>query len=160
MMTSNYYDDESWKTPELRAAEDALEGSVAKADKVVKELELKEARGPIPPPLASPERVAAIKAAAESAGAAPHLRVLASKVRSGDLTWEDALTGKAFADPEIQAAMSGQLDKTAALFTEYKSGTTLDEILEVNAQATRLHANPNWDDDEDDGYQILRQEDW
>ncbi|MEQ0564719.1 hypothetical protein ABJI51_37065 [Amycolatopsis sp. NEAU-NG30] len=120
---------DSWKTPEIREAEAALDRSVGRSRQLLKELD----KIPLPPPepLATPERIAALKAAASRPDAPPHLRLVKRKIDAGELTWEDVASGRAFADPEVRALALPQLGEAAEMYQELREGATPEEVLEA-----------------------------
>jgi len=121
--------EDAWKTPAIREAEAALDRSVSKSQQLLKELEkikLPPAENP-----ATPERIAALKAAASRPDAPAHLRLIKRKVDAGELSWEDVAAGRAFADPEVRALAMGQLGDAQEMYQELRDGATPDEVLEA-----------------------------
>lgn len=121
--------EDAWKTPAIREAEAALDRSVSKSQQLLKELEkikLPPAENP-----ATPERIAALKAAASRPDAPAHLRLIKRKVDAGELSWEDVAAGRAFADPEVRALAMGQLGDAQEMYQELRAGATPEEILEA-----------------------------
>lgn len=120
---------DAWKTAAIREAESALDRSVSKSRQLLKDLE----KIKLPPVerTASPERIAAIKAAAARPDAPPQLKLLKRKVEAGRLSWEDVASGRAFADPEVQALALGPLGEAHEMYGELREGATADEVLEA-----------------------------
>ncbi|MCR6488156.1 hypothetical protein M8542_35545 [Amycolatopsis sp. OK19-0408] len=120
---------DAWKTAAIREAESALDRSVSKSRQLLKDLE----KIKLPPVerTVSPERLAAIKAAAARPDAPPQLKLLKRKVEAGQLTWEDVASGRAFADPEVQALALGPLGEAHEMYDELREGATADEVLEA-----------------------------
>lgn len=121
---------DSWKTQELRDAEAVLDEHTLAADELIEKAD----QVPLPPPdnPASDEKLAAIKAAAEAHDAPPEMRVLKRKVDEGVLTWADVLSGKAYTDPDVQAAMAAKMEQMREIYAEFEAGHTLDEVLEAH----------------------------
>src|SRR5436189_3203421 len=101
--------DDSWKTPELREAEAALDRTVRKSQQLLKDLEKIKLR-PLPK-TDTPERIEAIKRAASRPDAPAQLRLIKRKVDAGELSWEDVAAGRAFADPEVRALADEKLSE-------------------------------------------------
>ena len=120
---------EAWKTPEIREAEAALDRSVSKSRQLLKDLEKFQAP-PAEPPV-TPERIAALKAAASRPDAPPQLRLIKRKVEAGELSWEDVASGRAFADPDVRALASAQLGEARESYQEIREGATPDEVREA-----------------------------
>lgn len=122
---------DAWKTAAVREAESALDRSVSKSRQLLKDLE----KVKLPPVdrTPSPERIAAVKAAASRPDAPPQLRLLKRKVDSGALSWEDVASGKAFADPEVRALAMGNLGEAREMYRELREGATADELIEARA---------------------------
>lgn len=120
---------DAWKTAAIREAESALDRSVSKSRQLLKDLE----KIKLPPVdrAVSPERIAAIKAAALRPDAPPQLRLLKRKVDAGELSWEDVASGRAFADPEVRALAAGPLGEASEMYEELREGATPDEVLEA-----------------------------
>ncbi|GAB3143429.1 hypothetical protein GCM10027258_30470 [Amycolatopsis stemonae] len=120
---------DAWKTAAIREAESALDRSVSKSRQLLKDLEKLQ----LPPVerTASPEKIAALQAAAARPDAPPQLRLLKRKVDAGELSWEDVASGKAFADPEVRALAMGRLGEAHEMYEEIREGATPDEVLEA-----------------------------
>ncbi len=126
--------EDAWKTPAIREAEAALDRSVSKSRQLLKDLE-KIKLPPAPDP-ATPERIAALRAAASRPDAPAHLRLIKRKVDAGELTWEDVAAGRAFADPEVRQLAMGQLTETKEMYQELRDGATPEEVLEARTGGT------------------------
>ena len=122
-------DDDSWKTPELREAEAALDRTVRKSQQLLKDLE----KIKLPPmPKVDPQaRIDALKKAAAQPDASAQLRLIKKKVDEGKLTWEDVAAGKAFADPDVRALADAKLSEAKEIKEELEEGQSPDEILEA-----------------------------
>ncbi|WP_406628951.1 hypothetical protein [Amycolatopsis sp. WGS_07] len=121
--------DDSWKTPELREAEAALDRTVRKSQQLLKDLEKIKLR-PLPK-TDTPERIEAIKRAASRPDAPAQLRLIKRKVDAGELSWEDVAAGRAFADPEVRALADEKLSEAKDILEELEEGQTPEEILEA-----------------------------
>src|SRR6266496_3903073 len=126
--------EDAWKTPAIREAEAALDRSVSKSQQLLKELE-KIKLPPVENP-ATPERIAALKAAASRPDAPAHLRLIKRKVDAGELSWEDVAAGRAFADPEVRALAMAQLGDAKEMYQELRDGATPDDVLEARTGAS------------------------
>jgi len=122
-------DDESWKTPEVREAEAALDRAVRKSEQLLKDLD----KIKIPPlPKVDPQaRIDALKKAASQPDAPAQLRLIKKKVDEGKLTWDDVVSGKAFADPEVRALADQKLGEAKEIMEELEEGQSPEEILEA-----------------------------
>lgn len=121
--------EDAWKTPAIREAEAALDRTVSRSQQLLKELE-KIKLPPAPDP-ATPERIAALRAAASRPDAPAHLRLIKRKVDAGELTWEDVAAGRAFADPEVRELAMAQLGEAREMYQELREGASPEEILEA-----------------------------
>ncbi|MGV9297197.1 hypothetical protein [Amycolatopsis sp. NPDC003676] len=121
--------DDSWKTPELREAEAALDRTVRKSQQLLKDLEKIKLR-PLPK-TDTPERIEAIKKAASRPDAPAQLRLVKRKVDAGEFTWEDVAAGRAFADPEVRALADEKLSEAKDILEELEEGQSPEEILEA-----------------------------
>ncbi|QRP44148.1 hypothetical protein [Amycolatopsis sp. FDAARGOS 1241] len=124
---------DAWKTPEIRQAEAALEGAVAKSRELLKSLEKLRLK-PLPK-TDTPERVEAVKRAASKPDASAELRLVKKKVDAGKLTWEDVASGRAFADPDVRALASGKLGEAKDMYEELQEGLSPEEVLEAREGA-------------------------
>lgn len=122
-------DDDSWKTPELRAAEEAADNTMVRSQEVLEKADAMRIEPPEDP--VSKERLDAIKAAADARDATPEMRMLKEKVEKGQLKWEDVLSGKAFSDPDVRNAMTARLAEMRSVYQEFEEGHTLEEVLEA-----------------------------
>ena len=125
--------DDSWKPKALREAESGLAATLSSADELAREMDQIEI--PERDSTAKPDDVAAIKAAAERPDAPEELRLLKRKVDAGSLTWQDVLEGRAYADPEVRAALAPKLGELREVYQEFEEGHTLDEVLEARGAA-------------------------
>ncbi|SFQ43652.1 hypothetical protein [Amycolatopsis rubida] len=121
--------DDSWKTPELREAEAALDRTVRKSQQLLKDLEKIKLR-PLPK-TDTPERIEAIKRAASRPDAPAQLRLIKRKVDAGEYSWEDVAAGRAFADPEVRALADEKLSEAKDILEELEEGQRPEEILEA-----------------------------
>ncbi|WP_275291477.1 hypothetical protein [Amycolatopsis sp. La24] len=121
--------DDSWKTPELREAEAALDRTVRKSQQLLKDLEKIKLR-PLPK-TDTPERIEAIKRAASRPDAPAQLRLVKRKVEAGEFSWEDVAAGRAFADPEVRALADEKLSEAKDILEELEEGQSPEEILEA-----------------------------
>ncbi|MBN9740612.1 hypothetical protein DMP23_05740 [Amycolatopsis sp. A1MSW2902] len=121
--------DDSWKTPELREAEAALDRTVRKSQQLLKDLEKIKLR-PLPK-TDTPERIEAIKRAASRPDAPAQLRLIKRKVDAGEYSWEDVAAGRAFADPEVRALADEKLSEAKDILEELEEGQSPEEILEA-----------------------------
>lgn len=131
--------EDAWKTPAIREAEAALDRSVSRSRQLLKELE-KIKLPPVEDP-ATPERIAALKAAASRPDAPAHLRLIKRKVDAGELSWEDVAAGRAFADPEVRSLAMGQLGDAQEMYQELRDGATPEEVLEARTGPSNLLAD-------------------
>ncbi|WP_020657729.1 hypothetical protein [Amycolatopsis benzoatilytica] len=122
-------DDDSWKTPELREAEAALDRTVRKSQQLLKDLE--KIKIPPLPKVDIQARIDSIKKAAAKPDAPAQLRLIKKKVDEGKLTWEDVASGKAFADPDVRALADEKLGEAKEIMEELEEGQSPDEILEA-----------------------------
>lgn len=121
--------DDSWKTPELREAEAALDRTVRKSQQLLKDLEKIKLR-PLPK-TDTPERIEAIKRAASRPDAPAQLRLVKRKVEAGEFSWEDVAAGRAFADPEVRALADEKLSEAKDILEELQEGQSPEEVLEA-----------------------------
>lgn len=155
---------DSWKTPELRAAEAHLAEVEIQADEVIERAKAM----PVPPTgdPASRERLDAIKNAAGAPDAPAELRLLKRNVDEGRFSWEDVLAGKQYQDEEVRNAMASKLADMRSMYQEFEEGYTLDEVIEARggyppaapSAGSSPHASPEepHDDDYFDGGSFLR----
>ncbi|WP_344868065.1 hypothetical protein [Amycolatopsis ultiminotia] len=121
--------EDAWKTPEIREAESTLDRTISKSRQLLKDLE-KIKLPPVKKP-DTPERIAALKAAASRPDAPPELRLIKRKVDAGELSWEDVAAGRAFADPEVRELASGRLGEAKEMYDELRDGVPPEELLEA-----------------------------
>ncbi|ASO18148.1 hypothetical protein FHR81_002544 [Actinoalloteichus hoggarensis] len=145
-MTSRF-DPEAWKTPQVRAAEAQMAGSMGKARELLKQLETLR---PPPPVSISEDDVRQLAEAAKKSDAPAELRQLAQKVDGGALSWRDVLEGRAYDDPDVRRAMTAQLGEARELFQQFQEGFTLDEVIDARRAAEQAQ------EDEDGGGTFLR----
>lgn len=143
-------DDDSWKTPQLRAAEAHLDELATESDELIERADSL----PITPDTdpASKDHVEALQNAANAKDAPESLRVLKQKVDAGEFSWSDVLNGKVYDDPEVRAAMMTKVDEMQAVYQEFEEGHTPDEVLEARGVNPLNPPGPlpQQDDDDDD----------
>jgi hypothetical protein len=142
--------DQSWKTPELRAAEANLHAAVERGRATLARAQ--EVKAQIRPTPVSDADLRLIEQSARSADAPPALRALAERVDRGEFTWRQVVNGELMNDPGVRAAFQGNLDQMAQVYRKFDEGYTLDEVLESES-------GPD-DDDDPDGGSVLRHSTW
>ncbi|GLZ30677.1 hypothetical protein Lesp02_28660 [Lentzea sp. NBRC 105346] len=142
---------DSWKTPELRAAEAQVDNRLTEARELAARLQAQQL-----PPLPPIDTAAIARQVEEAAGkrdAPEHLKALKRKVDAGEFSWEDVVSGKAAADPDVQAAQQANMRQMQQAFQMLQEGMTADDILE--AQKPRRAR-----DDDDEGGSDFREDAW
>ncbi|MEU5691494.1 hypothetical protein [Actinosynnema sp. NPDC020468] len=91
----------TWRTAEIRTAEDVLAKSVADAEAAMREAA--KLRYPAREP--SAEDIRRVMAFAKSQDASPAMQALQRRVARGDLSWRQVLSGEAADDRGVKAAL-------------------------------------------------------
>ncbi|HEX7302115.1 hypothetical protein [Lentzea sp.] len=120
---------DSWKTPELRAAEAQVDARFKEARDLANRL--KETPLPPVPPVDFKAIAQQVERAAQERDAPEQLKALKRKVDAGEFTWEDVVSGKAAQDPDVQAAQQENVKKMKQAFQMLQEGMTADEIMEA-----------------------------
>lgn len=94
----------------------------------------------------SEQDLAAIERHAESPRAPRELKELVSRIKDGELSWDDIASGRAVDDEGVQAAMASSLPDLARAHQEIREGHDPDEIIDADQS----------DDDEEGGGSIMR----
>lgn len=161
----NQTTDESWKTPQLRAAEAALQAAAEDGRETV--LRARQFKAQIRPSRVSDEDIGLLDEAARAPGAPRALRELAERVDAGELNWRQIVDGKAFDDPGVRAAFESNLDKLARVYSKFEEGYSLEDVLEAETggrpplgDGGTIVRNPPAEDDDEDGGSVLRDSSW
>ncbi|WHT19024.1 hypothetical protein N8J89_39025 [Crossiella sp. CA-258035] len=150
--------EQDWRTPEVRRAEAELDASMDAMEEVLRSAqELQDSLRPAEEPVASEEDVRAIEREAAKPDAPAELRALQRKVEAGELSWRDVLEGRAYADPDVRAALEPNLSRMGTTYQLFQEGHTLDEVVEAHRQSQQRR-----NDDDDDGGEniVLRHDSW
>ena len=133
---------DSWKTPEIRAAEAQVDTRLTEARDLAARLQAQQL-----PPLPPMDTAAIARQVEEAAGkrdAPEHLKTLKRKVDAGEFTWEDVVSGKAAQDPDVQAMQQENVNKMKQAFQMLQEGMTAEEIM--NAQGPRRGGGDDGDE--------------
>lgn len=149
--------DDSWKTPELRAAEANLRAAVEHGRETV--LKAQQFKAQLRPSRVSDEDIRLLDQAARAHDAPKELRALADRVDEGELSWRQIVDGKAMDDPGVRAAFEVNLDKLAAVYRKFEEGYSLEDVLESES-GRRPGGGTRDDDDLDGGGPVLRERSW
>lgn len=141
---------ESWKTPELRAAEANLHAAVERGRATL--VRAQQVKAQIQPSYLSDADIRQIERAARSNDAPPQLRALAERVERGEFSWRQVVDGELMHDPGVRAALAVNLGEMAQVYHKFQEGFTLDEVLDSE---TGPH-----DDDDFGGGSVLRPSTW
>lgn len=141
---------DSWKTPEIRAAEAQVDARATEA----RELAARLQATPLPPlpPLDTAAIARQVEQAAGRRDAPEHLKALKRKVDAGEFSWEDVVAGRAAADPDVQAAQQANVNQMRQAFQMLQEGMSAEDILEAQ--------RPRRGDDDDDGPSDFREDAW
>ncbi|MER2091548.1 MAG: hypothetical protein ABS918_02290 [Saccharopolyspora rectivirgula] len=134
---------ESWKTPEIRAAEEALEEALLKADEAIAEADQFSAS--LPDTSLSQEQIQQIEQLVREGKAPPEIRVLQERIDAGELSWDDIANGRALRDEGVKNAFAlvvSDMQRAKDLIDE---GHSLDDIIDADP-----HRAPQGFDDDDD----------
>lgn len=137
---------DSWKTPELRAAEAQVDARFKEAQDLANRL--KETPLPPVPPVDFKAIAQQVERAAQDKDAPEQLKALKRKVDAGEFTWEDVVSGKAAQDPDVQAMQQENVKKMKQAFQMLQEGMTVDEIM--NAQSPRRGRGDDGDENDPD----------
>lgn len=133
---------DSWKTPELRAAEAQVDARFKEAQDLANRL--KDTPLPPIPPVDFKAIAQQVERAAQEKDAPEQLKALKRKVDAGEFTWEDVVSGKAAQDPDVQAMQQENVKKMKQAFQMLQEGMTADEIM--NAQGPRRGGGDDGDE--------------
>ncbi|MFD5824237.1 hypothetical protein [Lentzea sp. NPDC060358] len=120
---------DSWKTPELRAAEAQVDARFKEAQDLANRL--KETPLPPVPPVDFKAIAQQVERAAQERDAPEQLKALKRKVDAGEFTWEDVVSGKVAQDPDVQAMQAENVQKMKQAFQMLQEGMTAEEIMEA-----------------------------
>ncbi|MET8759367.1 hypothetical protein [Lentzea sp. NPDC004782] len=137
---------DSWKTPELRAAEAQVDARFKEAQDLANRL--KDTPLPPIPPVDFKAIAQQVERAAQERDAPEQLKALKRKVDAGEFTWEDVVSGKAADDPDVQAVQQENVKKMKQAFQMLQEGMTVDEIM--NAQGPRRGRGDDGDETDPD----------
>jgi hypothetical protein len=149
-------DPNGWKTPDVRAAEAALNAAVERAREAIAKAQQVSAR--LKQTRLSDGDLRQIEQAARAPGASPQLRALAERVDRGEFTWRQIVDGEAMADPEVRAAFEANAARLAAVYRKFEEGYSLDEVLE--SETGGRQAAPGASEDDDEGGTVLKHSSW
>ena len=135
---------DSWKSPELRAAEAQVDARFKEAQDLANRL--KDTPLPPVPPVDFKAIAQQVERAAQERDAPEQLKALKRKVDAGEFTWEDVVSGKAAQDPDVQAMQQENVNKMKQAFQMLQEGMTADEIM--NAQGPRRGGGDDGDDND------------
>jgi hypothetical protein len=144
---------DSWKTPELRAAEAQVDARFKEAQDLANRL--KDTPLPPIPPVDFKAIAQQVERAAQEKDAPEALKALKRKVDAGEFSWEDVVSGKAAQDPDVQAAQQENVRKMKQAFQMLQEGMTADEIM--NAQSPRRGRGDDGDENDPD---IFAEDKW
>lgn len=135
---------DSWKTPDLRAAEAQVDARFREAQDLANRL--KDTPLPPVPPVDFKAIAQQVERAAREKDAPEPLKALKRKVDAGEFTWEDVVSGKAANDPDVQAAQQENVNKMKQAFQMLQEGMTAEEIM--NAQGPRRGQGDDGDEND------------
>lgn len=135
---------DSWKTPELRAAEAQVDARFKEANDLAARLQATQL--PPIPPVDFKAIAQQVERAAQERDAPEQLKALKRKVDAGEFSWEDVVSGKAAQDPDVQAMQQENVKKMKQAFQMLQEGMTADEIM--NAQGPRRGGGADGDDND------------
>ena len=144
---------DSWKPAELRAAEAQVDARFKEAQDLANRL--KDTPLPPVPPVDFKAIAQQVERAAQERDAPEQLKALKRKVDAGEFTWEDVVSGKAAADPDVQAMQQENVNKMKQAFQMLQEGMTADEIM--NAQNPRRGRGDDGDENDPD---IFAEDKW
>ncbi|WP_329788788.1 hypothetical protein V1227_30505 [Lentzea sp. DG1S-22] len=145
---------DSWKSPELRAAEAQVDARFKEAQDLANRL--KDTPLPPVPPVDYRAIAQQVERAAQERDAPEQLKALKRKVDAGEFTWEDVVSGKAAQDPDVQAMQQENVKKMKQAFQMLQEGLTPEEIM--NAQDPRR--NRGGDDGDENAPDIFTEDKW
>lgn len=143
--------DDSWKTPEIRAAEAQVDARLGEAQQLAARLQAQQL--PPLPPLDTAAIARQVEEAAGQRDAPAELKALKRKVDAGEFSWDDVVSGRAASDPDVQQMQQANMAKMQQAFQMLSEGMTADEIMEAQRQ-------PRRGDDDDDGPSDFREDAW
>jgi hypothetical protein len=144
---------DSWKTPELRAAEAQVDARFKEAQDLANRL--KDTPLPPVPPVDFKAIAQQVERAAQEKDAPEQLKALKRKVDAGEFTWEDVVSGKAAQDPDVQAMQQENVKKMKQAFQMLQEGMSVDDIM--NAQNPRRGRGDDGDENDPD---IFAEDKW
>jgi hypothetical protein len=144
---------DSWKTPELRAAEAQVDARFKEAQDLANRL--KETPLPPVPPVDVKAIAQQVERAAQEKDAPEQLKALKRKVDAGEFSWEDVVSGKAAQDPDVQAMQQENVKKMKQAFQMLQEGMSVDDIM--NAQSPRRGRGDDGDENDPD---IFAEDKW
>ena len=144
---------DSWKTPELRAAEAQVDARSKEAMDLANRL--KETPLPPVPPVDFKAIAQQVERAAQERDAPEQLKALKRKVDAGEFSWEDVVSGKAAQDPDVQAMQQENVKKMKQAFQMLQEGMSVDDIM--NAQSPRRGRGDDGDENDPD---IFAEDKW
>lgn len=143
---------DSWKTPELRAAEAQVDSRLGEARQLAANLQSQQL--PPLPPLDTAAIARQVEQAAGQRDAPAELKALKRKVDAGEFSWDDVVGGRAAADPDVQQMQQANMAKMRQAFQMLSEGMTADEIMDAQRQPRR------GGDDDDEGPSDFREDAW
>lgn len=135
---------DSWKTPDLRAAEAQVDARFKEAQDLANRL--KDTPLPPVPPVDFKAIAQQVERAAREKDAPEQLKALKRKVDAGEFTWQDVVSGKVANDPDVQAAQQENVKKMKQAFQMLQEGMTAEEIM--NAQGPRRGQGDDGDEND------------
>jgi len=146
--------DDSWKTPQLRAAEADLRAAVERGQQALTRAQ--QVKAQIRPSRVTDDDIRQLDRAAHANDAPRELRALAERVDRAELTWRQIVDGEAMHDAGVRAAFSVDLDRLAQVYRKFEEGYSLDDVLE-----SEVPGRPGRDGGDDDGGgTVLRHSSW
>ncbi|TWP47776.1 hypothetical protein FKR81_31035 [Lentzea tibetensis] len=142
---------DSWKSPELRAAEAQVDARLGEAQQLAARLQSQQL--PPLPPLDTAAIAEQVERAASERDAPAELKALKRKVDAGDFSWDDVVGGRAAADPDVQQMQQANMAKMRQAFQMLSEGMTADEIMDAQRR-------PRGGDDDDEGPSDFREDAW
>lgn len=147
--------DDSWKTPQLRAAEADLRAAVERGQQALARAQ--QVKAQIRPGRVTDDDLRQLDQAAHAHDAPRELRALAERVDRAELTWRQIVDGEAMQDPGVRAAFSTDLDRLAQVYRKFEEAYSVDDVIESETPG-RLRRDGR--DDDGGGGTVLRHSSW
>ncbi|MFC5286051.1 hypothetical protein ACFPM7_03235 [Actinokineospora guangxiensis] len=99
----------------------------------------------------SEKDIAEIERAATAPGAPKEMRDMVQRIKDGELSWSDVLSGRALDDEGVQAAMAANVEQLRQAHDAIREGQDPQDIIDALGGGPR-----GGDDDDPDGGGIMR----